>query len=143
VLVSDRERLPPFERATYPAMVAAMQQAGIHTEGRPPVWAWGGVPTLFDARSLFDPEHQLSAGYAVVEFDAPTEAVFLSDYGDWNDYLEAWFEDSEASWAPRPLDRSVNLPQACVPCVRVEWVREIRVLPTTGWDDPDLLGYPA
>jgi hypothetical protein len=143
VLVSGWERLPPFERTTYPAMVAAMERAGIHTEGKPPVWAWGGVPTLLDVRSLFDPEYQLSAGYAVVEFDAPTEVVFLSDYGDWNDHLEGWFEDPEASWEPGPLVRSVGLPQACVPCVRVEWVREIRVLPTTGWDNPDLLEHPA
>lgn len=143
MLVSDWERLPPFERATYPAMIAAMTRAGIRTGGRPPIWAWGAVPTLFDASLLLDPEYQLSNGYAVVEFEAPAEDVFLSDYGDWNDYLEAWFADPDAVWAPSPPAPSAGLPQACVPFVRLHWVRAIRALPTTGWDDPELLRRPA
>ncbi|MFF5987734.1 hypothetical protein [Prauserella flavalba] len=135
VLVSDWEALSAFERATYPAMVAAMERAGVPTDGRPPVWAWSGVPTPLDITSLLDPEHQLSAGYALIEFAAPDGLVFLSDYGSWNDYLAAWFDDPEAVWAPGQPAEFTRLPQACVPYLRGEWVRTVRPLPTSGWED--------
>ncbi len=118
-------------RRAYGEMVAAMERAGMPTAGRPPVWAWGGRPgvTVQDAHSLVG--EPLWAGYATVEFSAPAELVLASDYGAWNDYLFALFDDAEAArpaWdVPTPI--AGELVQVCLPVLRAEWVREIRPLP--------------
>jgi hypothetical protein len=119
-----------FRRA-YADMVAAMERAGMPTEGRPPVWAWGGRRgvTVQDAHMLVgDP---LWHGYATVEFTAPSELVLATDYGAWNDYLFALFDD--AGPVPRgwdvPTPVADELVQVCLPALRAEWVRAVRPLP--------------
>ena len=136
VLVGDWDRVPDAHRAGYRAMVAAMARAGVDTAGRPPMWAWRGGLTLLDAALPLDPEHELSTGYATVEFEAPAELTVVSDYGAWNDHLEALFHGGPADWnVTHPVRAQPE--QVCVPYLRAEWVRDVRPLPTTGWDEID------
>jgi hypothetical protein len=114
----------------YRAMVAAMERAGLSTQGRPPVWAWGGScgVTVADAHMLVgDP---LWDGYVTIEFSAPAELVLASDYGAWNDYLYDLADGVDAipRWdVPTPI-ADVQV-QVCLPFLRTEWVREVRSLP--------------
>lgn len=141
-LVGGWEHVPESLRPAYRAMVAAMAETGVDTGGRPPVWAWWGELRLLDALSLLNPEHQLSTGYVTVEFDAPAELVVASDYGVWNDYLAALFDGSSVT---RELGvRAISAPlgqrgptQVCLPYLRADWVRDIRPLPRSGWDELD------
>ncbi len=134
-LVGDWDRVPPGLVAPYRAMVAAMERAGVGTGGRPPVWAWHGELRLIDAMLLFDAEHELSRGFATVEFDAPAGLVVESDYGRWNDFLAASLEGRECAWELGPVAREPV--QVCLPYVRASWVRDVRPLPTGGWDRLD------
>jgi hypothetical protein len=138
MLVGDWDRVPAAHRDAYRAMAAAMSRAGVDTGDLAPIWAWRGPVRLLDAAPLLDPEHELSTGYATVEFAAPPELVVASDYGAWNDFLEALFLGEPASWEPAASNRSVPGPeQVCLPFLRAEWVRGVRSLPTTGWDELD------
>lgn len=149
VLLGDWDWVSPGLRDGYRAMIAAMARLGVDTQGLPPIWSWYGDLRLFDATSLLDPQHQLSAGYATVEFEAPHGLVVASDYGAWNDHLAALLTggptESTVVCAPmsvarRPDRRSwaQSPEQVCLPYLRHEWVREIRLLPTSGWDAMDL-----
>jgi hypothetical protein len=137
VLVGDWDRVPSGHREGYQAMVDAMARAGVESHGRPPVWAWRGTLLLLDAALLLDAEHELSTGYATVEFEAPAEFAVASDYGAWNDYLEALFLGNPAQWELTAVPRRWGPEQVCLPYLRAEWVREVRPLPTTGWDELD------
>ena len=131
VLTGDWSRVPEYVREPYRAMVAEMERAGIHTAGRPPVWAWRGPLQLLDASMLFDPEYELSTGYATIRFDAPPELAVVSDYGRWNDFLA-----DGGPWSPGPVRG--GLVQVCVPYLSLEWVRQVDPLPVSGWDEMDL-----
>jgi hypothetical protein len=128
-------------RDGYRAMVAAMARAGVDTGGLPPIWAWRGTLCLLDARLLLA-EHDLRSGYATVEFDAPAGLAVESDYGAWNDYLECVFTGASAEWDVSAVVPQEEPAQVCLPCLRAEWVRDIRPLPRTGWDAIDV-GAPA
>jgi hypothetical protein len=119
-------------REQYRAMVAAMASAGVDTGGRPPVWAWWGSLRLLDAAMLFDPEYELSAGFATVEFEAPEALVVCSDYGRWNDYLAG-----NGTWTRCPAPTGEPF-QVCLPHLLPEGIRAIRPLPVDGWDELDL-----
>jgi hypothetical protein len=126
----------------YRAMVAAMARADVDTGGLPPIWAWRGRLQLIDAKMLLA-EHELSAGYATVEFDAPAELTVESDYGAWNDYLEAVITGRPAEWDLHAVRADGEEPvQVCLPYLRSEWVRDVRSLPRTGWDEIDV-SHPA
>jgi hypothetical protein len=144
-------------RTAYAEMVAAMERAGMPTGGLPPVWAWGGRcgVTIQDAHMLVG--EPLWHGYATVEFAAPAELALASDYGVWNDYLFALFDDSGSvpcGWdVPTPVaderacerinvtaparSASDELVQVCLPALRAEWVREVRPLPRSPDDVTD------
>jgi hypothetical protein len=130
---------PGFVTRSYEAMIAAMARAGIDTDGRPPVWAWGGRcgVTLADAESLLG-SYGLRQGCATIEFEAPAARCLASDYGAWNDFQFALHSGEEApsAWdVPTPVEE--ELVQVCLPELRREWVREVRALPRrlTGPDD--------
>jgi hypothetical protein len=142
VLVGHWDRVQPAHREGYQAMVGAMARAGVETGGKPPMWAWRGTVLLLDAALLLDAEHELSTGYATVEFEAPAELVVTSDYGAWNDYLEALFLGSPVQWDVTAPSGRTAPEQVCLPYLRAEWVREVRPLPTTGWDELDT-SHPA
>jgi hypothetical protein len=126
----------------YGAMVAAMARAGVDTGGMPPIWAWRGTLCLLDAKMLLA-EHELRAGHATVEFDAPAELAVESDYGAWNDYLEALITGRPAEWDLRAVRAGGEGPmQVCLPYLRAEWVRDVRPLPRAGWDEIDV-SHPA
>ncbi|WP_191244836.1 hypothetical protein [Amycolatopsis deserti] len=135
-LLGDWDRVPASLVVPYRAMVEAMARAGVDTGGRPPVWAWRGELRLIDAISLFDAEHELSRGFATVEFDAPEHLAVASDYGRWNDFLAASLEGRECAWEPGPAEREPV--QVCLPYLLADWVRDVRPLPTGGWDRLDL-----
>ncbi|GAA5124519.1 hypothetical protein [Pseudonocardia adelaidensis] len=133
-----RSRGDAFRKA-YAAMVAAMERAGVLTNGRPPVWAWGGRcgVTVLDAHMLVG--EPLWDGYATVEFTAPGELALATDYGAWNDYLFALLDGVEPvppGWdVPTPV--ADELVQVCLPGLRAEWVREVRPLPRSPHDVTD------
>jgi hypothetical protein len=144
-LVGAWEHVMPGMDDAYPrayrAMVAAMGRAGLPTQGRPPVWAWGGSCgiTVQEAHMLVgDPLWW--DGYVTIEFSAPTELVLASDYGAWNDYISDLFDgvDAVPQWdVPTPI--ADELVQVCLPVLRADWVREIRPLPrspdeVTDWE---------
>jgi len=120
-------------RAAYGEMVAAMARAGVSTDGRPPVWAWGGRcgVTILDALMLVG--EPVWGGYATIEFTAPADLLVATDYGAWNDYLFALLESGSAQAVPMTWDVPTPigdaLVQVCLPFLRTEWVREIRPLP--------------
>ncbi|MHA6620206.1 hypothetical protein [Pseudonocardia sp. DLS-67] len=134
-LVGSWEHVPrsPGEviRTAYEEMVAAMQRAGVSTEGRPPVWAWGGRcgVTIEDAHMLVG--EPLWDGYATVEFTAPAELILATAYGAWNDYLFALFDGPDAAVPGWDVPAAVadELVQVCLPALRAEWVQEVRPLP--------------
>lgn len=68
-------------------MVEVMAERGIDCRGRPPIWAWHSDVRLWDAALLFDPQHELSRGFARMTFAAPAELVMVSDYGQWCEVL--------------------------------------------------------
>lgn len=130
--------LPGTEHA-YMRMVEVMAEHGIDTDGRPPVWAWRGPLRLEDADSLFNAEHELSKGFATLTFRASDRLVLLSDYGHWCDALVASTGISADLWQPICRAKSSHHPeQACLVHLRIEWVTDIKPLPTTGWDILDL-----
>jgi hypothetical protein len=68
-----------------------------------------------------------------------------SDYGAWNDYSYELLGGRLVAWDLTSLLRpgieqhiSQRPTQVCLPYLRGEWVREIRPLPTAGWDELDL-----
>lgn len=128
--------VPESLRGAYGQMVEAMSSCGVDTGGHPPIWAWRGELRLIDAMLLLDPEHELSTGFATVEFAAPAELVVGSDYGAWNDHLFAVLDGEQATWALPPSTRDPE--QVCLPYLLAEWVCEIRPLPTAGWDELDV-----
>jgi hypothetical protein len=119
--------------AAYGEMVGAMARAGVSTDGRPPIWAWGGGcgGTVGDAHMVVG--EPLWGGYATIEFTAPAELLLVTDYGAWNDYLFALFEADSTEAVPRtwdvPTPLGDELVQVCLPVLRAEWVRDIRPLP--------------
>lgn len=142
-LAADGALVGSWEHAQSPdgyrAMVAAMERAGVDTGGAPPIWAWRGALRLIDAKLLLA-EHELRAGYATVEFDAPAALAVESDYGAWNDFLEAVFLGRSMQWDVAAVPPGTEPVQACLPCLRTEWVRDVRPLPRDGWDEIDWSG---
>lgn len=130
-LVGDWDRVDPFYLPAYRDMVAAMEERGIDCQGRPPVWAWSGPVTLTDAFLLLDEDHDLRRGYVTITVDAPPELVLLSDYGAFNDAL-----DARTPWVPGPLPTSVVL-QAVIPYLDGAWVSGIESLPDRDFDAHD------
>lgn len=138
-LIADWAHVVPGTERAYARMVEVMAATGIDTEGRPPMWAWHGTLRLQDAALLFDPVHELSAGFATVTFSAPAECALLCGYADWCDLLMARDGQDQRDWQPSPLPRAKRHPdQACLPYVLAEWVVGIEPLPLIGWDEIDL-----
>lgn len=139
VLVSDWEHVALGTENAYARIVEVMREHGIDTGGRPPVWAWRGLVRLRDADSLFDAVHELSRGYATVTFRAPKHLVLLSDYAHWCDVLMAPAGTPAHQWQPQRRAEGSHQPeQACLPYLRLDWVTDIKSLPTSGWDTLDL-----
>lgn len=144
-LAGSWEHVPPSSGdvvlAAYREMVAAMARAGVDTEGRPPVWAWGGQRvTVQDAHSLVG--GPVWDGYATIEFAAPSELVVATDYHAWNDYLADLFTagaDALRTWEVLP-SVGAELVQVCLPVLRKHWVREIRPLPRSEVEAGDWFG---
>ena len=87
VLLGDWTHVIPGTERGYRRLVEVMEERGIPTAGRPPLWAWHGVVRLIDAAMLFDATHELSRGFATITFRAPEHLVLLSDYGHWCDVM--------------------------------------------------------
>nr|WP_157528710.1 hypothetical protein [Kibdelosporangium sp. MJ126-NF4] len=138
-LTASWTALSPFERAVYPSMVEAMRKAGIPIKNNPPIWAWTERPTLLDAALLLNPEHELSKGYATIEFEAPENLTHLSDYSAWNDHMAEKLRNPTATWKQKSKEGN----QATLPWLSQEWVKEVRPLPTTGWNKTENLEKPA
>ncbi|MEW9552491.1 DUF3841 domain-containing protein [Nonomuraea sp. NPDC050783] len=126
-------------RACYEEIVAEMARRGLDTGGRPPVWAWAGPDTRDDAVALTadlllcprTPEEY--ARYVVLDLDVPDEAVLLSSYGRWNDFMEAVVM---GEGSPR-MDWSIGREepggvQACLARVAAGWVLGARPLEPYG-----------
>lgn len=138
VLLGDWTHVIPGTERGYRRLVEVMDEKGIPTAGRPPVWAWHGVVRLIDAAMLFDATHELSRGFATITFRAPEHLVLLSDYGHWCDVMLS-DEFSLRQWQPLRRTSSSHHPeQACLPYLELSWVTHIEPLPTTGWDSLDL-----
>lgn len=138
VLLGDWQHVISGTERGYRRLVEVMEERGIPTAGRPPVWAWHGVVRLVDADSLFDATHELCRGFATITFRAPERLVLLTDYGHWCDVMLS-DEASLRAWRPRRRAKSRHHPeQACLPHLELSWVTHIEPLPTTGWDTLDL-----
>ena len=138
VMLGDWSRVDVAHVAAFRRMTDVMTLHGIDTAGRPPVWAWRGTLRLRDAALLFDPEHELSQGFATVTFTAPGDLVVLSDYAHWCQLLFDPVDAAIEAWQPeRRHSRTCQPEQACLPYVRAEWVTRVRPLPRSGWNDLD------
>lgn len=138
LLLGDWKHVLPGTEHGYLRMVEVMEERGIPTTGRPPLWAWHGVLRLVDADSLFDATHELSRGFATITFRAPEHLVLLSDYGHWSDVMLSG-ESYLRQWQPQRRTSSSHHPeQACLPYLELGWVTGVELLPTTGWDTLDL-----
>lgn len=139
ILEADWEHVMPGTEHAYARMARVMSEHGINTNGRPPIWAWRGVLRLSDADSLFDRIHELSRGVAILTFWAPEDLVLLSDYSHWCDALTAAAGVPLSSWWPQRRNQTGHHPeQACLPYLRLDWVTDIKPLPTADWDSLDL-----
>ena len=138
-LVADWEHVVPGTEHAYARMVEVMSEHGINTDGRPPIWSWHGPLRLIDADLLFDAVHELSRGFATLTFRAPDHLVLLCDYGHWCDALMAPPDYPVHLWRPAPRAAgSFHPEQACLPYLHLDWVTDIKPLPTSGWDTLDL-----
>ncbi len=123
-LVADWSHVMKGTERAYVRMVEVMAARGIDTADHPPNWAWHGPLRLYDAALLFDPVHELSAGFATVTFSAPAELVLLCAYPDWCDVLMTTPTHELDAWQPQPPIRSRHHPdQACLPYLSAHWVR--------------------
>lgn len=139
LLVADWNHLVPGTERPYARMVEVMAEHGIDTSGRPPVWAWRGPLRLFDADLLVDAVHELSRGFATLTFHAPDHLVLLSDYKDWCEALMTPASTPIDRWRPQAhRPGSFHPEQACLPYLHLDWVSDIKPLPTAGWNTLDL-----
>ncbi|MEV2272639.1 DUF3841 domain-containing protein [Nonomuraea africana] len=135
-LVGDWPRIMVWNyRACYEEMVAEMARRGLDCGGRPPVWAWAGPDTrdnsvAVTAELLLCPQTpEEYARYVVLDLDVPDEAVLLSLYGRWNDFMEAIImgEGSpDMDWSIGQEELAAV--QACLPRVAAGWVLGVRPL---------------
>lgn len=121
ILLADWKHVIPGTEHAYLRIVEVMEERGIRTESRPPLWAWYGVVRLVDADLLFDATHELSRGFATITFRAPEHLVLLSDDGHWCDVLLS-DESSLHQWRLQPRASSSYHPeQACLPYLDLRW----------------------
>ncbi|MET7338959.1 DUF3841 domain-containing protein [Nonomuraea sp. NPDC005650] len=122
-------------RACYEEMVAEMARRGLDCGGRPPVWAWAGPDTrdnsvALTAEMLLCPQTpEEYARYVMLDLDVPDEAVLLSSYGRWNDFMEAIImgeESPDMDWSIG--QEELNGVQACLPRVAAGWVLGVHPL---------------
>ncbi|MBG0817870.1 DUF3841 domain-containing protein [Planomonospora sp. ID82291] len=145
-LVGDWERITVRNhRACYEAMAAEMARRGLDCGGRPPVWAWEGPDTrdnrvALAAELLLCPQTpQEYARYVVLDLDVPDEAVLLSSYGRWNDFMAAIVMGEGPPDMDWSIDRDeLNGMQACLARVSAGWVLGSRPLePFRPEDEPE------
>ncbi len=123
-------------------MADQMESRGISLRGAAPIWAWvcGGdgtqPPTLDTARGLLS-EGELIEGCVTVELDVPEQFTLVSAYSR---YCDLFFEVLETKLKPTFDSHSdmfeitdeewsdINGIQATLPCIRQEWIRDIRPL---------------
>lgn len=134
-LLSGREHraswswVPPAGRYVYRGMVRAMAQAGTLSGGHPPVWLWCDDPdpeTVADRAYHVARDDQPQHGLALITVEAPDALVLLSSYS-------AWCERLSTPSSRRPIEPDPNLGpddvQSCLPCLRPEWVHDVRPMP--------------
>lgn len=134
----------PFSMRCYHWMIREMARRGIDCGDRPPVWAWhscggrwGGPPTVGDAVALLGG----APDQMTIEFEAPSELVLLSSYGEWNRITDLLTPEN---WQKKRYRRLFDLPkmdfqcdsiQACLPELRWDWVTDVRPLLSFGIND--------
>lgn len=134
----------PFSRRCYRWMIREMARCGIDCGDRPPVWAWhscggrwGGPPTVSDAVALLGG----APDQMTIEFEAPSELVLLSSYGEWNRITDLLTPEN---WEKKRYRRLFDLQkidfqydsiQACLPELRWAWVTDVRPLLSFGIND--------
>lgn len=134
----------PFSMRCYHWMIREMARRGIDCGDRPPVWAWhscggrwGGPPTVGDAVALLGG----APDQMTIEFEAPSELVLLSSYGEWNRITDLLTPEN---WEKKRYRRLFDLQkmdfqydsiQACLPELRWNWVTDVRPLLSFGIND--------
>jgi hypothetical protein len=120
----------------------------------PPIWAWHSCGAPDQSPDKWDLDAVVTndghRGY-VIEFDPPEHLVLLSHYGRWNDVIDECITArrvaSKTESYARRWKRALNVDlgstgcwegnhnhvQACVPMIRLEWVRS-----ATAYLAPDL-----
>ncbi|MFM9952122.1 MAG: DUF3841 domain-containing protein [Saprospiraceae bacterium] len=125
---------------SYEWMCRQMEKRGIACQNNPPIWAfhsceaWSRPPTFLTARALVS-DIALESGMTTIVFEAPDDLVLLSSYRIWGGF---WSEMDGVTGAipKRRWGRMFNLKyfkegddlQACLPYLRLEWVKEVRPL---------------
>lgn len=151
VIHADWRLTPVNWRPAYQWMATEMERHGIALNGHAPVWAWHscgkwyGQPTVGTARSLLT-DYQLLNGIVNIELEVPDELCLLSSYGRFNELLDEVIDygairhpECHYEMFSLPLEMEPNDDvQAAIPCIRKEWIREIRPVDIKpGKDDYD------
>lgn len=138
VFYADWKFTPVNWRPAYEWMAAEMKLNGIALQGHAPVWAWHSCsawyagPTIGTALDLLT-DYQLLSGMILLEMNVPDDLCLLSFYTGFIDLLDEVLNDS-AIQHPNGHHDMFALPlnlkgydiQAAIPCIRREWVSDIR-----------------
>lgn len=133
----------PFIQA-YQWMAKQMSIRKINGNDNAPIWAWHScgkyekAPSLVDARGLLS-DVELEGGIQTVEFECPVELVLLSSYRIWNMMLYELFPSEGEANIDKKTERRLfetdrkkfkryDCIQACLPYLKLSWVKEIRKL---------------
>ncbi len=154
VFCAEWKFTPVNWRPAYEWMAAEMERHGIHLEGHAPVWAWHSCktwntgPTVDTATELLT-DYQLLNGMILIEMNVPDELCLLSTYSGFIGLLDEVLDHGAILHPDRhhdiftlPLHLKGDDIQAAMPCLRREWVSDIRsieIKPGKGNYDPSVL----
>ncbi len=134
----DWKHTPVNWRPAYEWMAQEMERLGLSLHGHAPVWAWHSCgqwhapPTIGTALAQLT-DYQLLNGMVIFELDVPDECCLLSRYSGFIQLIDEVVEHGELI-TPHVHRGMFCLPtalegddiQAALPCLRKEWVVDVR-----------------
>ncbi len=113
-------------------MVTLLEDAGIATLDRPPIWAWVGTAAPRDVDDRLAgllSAHDLTLDQYIVEFDAPADHVVRTDYGEWCDvYFDAVHDGGDSAEPRSEISVAPSGDQMTFGSLPVDWITDITPL---------------
>ncbi|XUK64129.1 hypothetical protein ABMA10_19370 [Plantibacter sp. RU18] len=127
-------------------MAQLMEEARPSGDQHAPVWAWAGpaTPLVVEQRltSLLSYAEQGLDQY-IVEFAAPSEHLFRTDYGEWCDYYFEVFGQDASGEIPEPaVSRRPTGDQITCWLLSTQWITNIARLDRSNWTEAGPASVP-